>query len=531
MGRKKKVFIDKKNSATFKLLARDSSTFPASDVTSVPAASDRVFVRVDNNPFHVSGSFMDEDDDADRELVSHKGEDGDSIFADAPGDTDDQLNFSHTRTINTSRGLTNRDSRFLPDGIRKEILELGLPDDGYNYLKHLREINNNGAGSAYYENSKARLDLVPLDVKAYDASRVKVTADEPEKNSISTVASKAVNVRVHKVIDPDVARLLDDSDLSRFGSDAEDFEEDFVFKANLPEENEQGNEESDTEERKLWLAKAEEVNELLDEDGEDEQDDGEKPRIHRLLDEQFDLLTLQEYNDDTCGDEDDCLEMEGGKHAVNLHDALKGCKVDDLEVEEQYRVPSDYARKQEELGTGNQFDDSIDVIRRCREYAAKYFNEDEGNEELILVEESSDDSEIWDCETIVSTYSNLDNHPGKIQAPGNPIRKSAKNLRVDSLKKVDMIELRGKEKLPLDFLPHGKKEFEKLKKPPGSEKERSKPRREESKDEKKERKVAVKEEKREVRRAKKELKELYRCEISKALKVVAVSLPPAVHLM
>lgn len=525
------MFIDKKNSATFKLLARDSSTLHASDATSVPPASDRVFVRVDNNLFHVSGSFMNDDDDADHEPVSQKVEDGGSIFADAPGDIDDQLNFSHTRKNDTSRGLTNRDSCSLPDEIRKQILELGLPDDGYNYLKHLREINNSGAGSAYYENSKARLDLVPLDVKAYDASRLKVTGDESEKNSISTVASKAVNVRVHKVIDPDVVRLLDDSDLSRFGSDTEDFEEDFVFKANLPEGNEQGNEESDTEERKLCLTKAEEVNESLDEDGEDEQVDGEKPRIHRLLDEQFDLLALQEYNDDTCSDEDGCLEMGGGKHAVNLHDALKGCKVDDLEVEEQYRVPSDYARKQEELGMGNQFDDSIDVIRRCREYAAKYFNEDEDNEESIMVEESSDDSEIWDCETIVSTYSNLDNHPGKIQGPGNPKWKSAKNLRVDSIKKVDMIELRGKEKLPLEFLPHGKKEFDKLKKPPGSEMERSKPRREESKDEKKERKVAVKEEKREARRAKKELKELYRCESYKAQKVVAISMPPAVHLM
>lgn len=522
MGRKKKVFIDKKNSATFKLLARDSSTVSASDVASVPPASDRVFVRVDNNPFNVSGIFMDDDDeDDDHDPVSRRGEDGDSIFADAPGDTDDQLNFSQTRTNETSRGL--------PDEIRKQILELGLPDDGYNYLKHLREIGNTGAGSAYYENSKARLDLVPLDVKAYDASRVKITGDELEKNSISTVASKAVNVRVHKVIDPDVVRLLDDSDLSRFGSDTEDLEEDFVLKANLPEENVVGNEDCDTTERKWCLAKTE-VNESLEGGGEDEQDDGEKPRVRRLLDEQFDLLTLQEYNDDTCSDEDGFLDMEGGKHAVNLHDALKGCKVDELELEEQYRVPSDYVRKQEKLSTG-QLDDSVDVIRRCREYAAKYFNEDEDNEESIMVEESSDDSEIWDCETIVSTYSNLDNHPGKIQGPGNPKRSYANNLRVDLMKKVDMIELRGKEKLPLGFLPHGQKEFGKLKKPPGSEKERSKPRREESKDEKKERKVAVKAEKREVRRAKKELKGLYRCETYKAQKVVATSMPVAVHLM
>ena len=49
------------------------------------------------------------------------------------------------------------------------------------------------------------------------------------------MASKSVGVRVQKVVDPEVAALLDDSDLSRFGSDAEDLEEDFVVRANIPE--------------------------------------------------------------------------------------------------------------------------------------------------------------------------------------------------------------------------------------------------------------------------------------------------------
>ncbi|XP_039155927.1 phosphatidylinositol:ceramide inositolphosphotransferase 1-like isoform X2 [Eucalyptus grandis] len=44
-------------------------------------------------------------------------------------------------------------------------MELGFPDDGCNYLGHLREIRNVGGGSAFYQNPKARLDLVPKDVK------------------------------------------------------------------------------------------------------------------------------------------------------------------------------------------------------------------------------------------------------------------------------------------------------------------------------------------------------------------------------
>lgn len=53
----------------------------------------------------------------------------------------------------------------LPEHVRREILELGFPDDGYNYLLHLREINNAGGGSSYYHNRKAKLDQVPIDVK------------------------------------------------------------------------------------------------------------------------------------------------------------------------------------------------------------------------------------------------------------------------------------------------------------------------------------------------------------------------------
>lgn len=201
-------------------------------------------------------------------------------------------------------------------------------------------------------------------------------------------------------------------------------------------------------------------------------------------------LTLREYGD-TYSDEDGSLDEEGETAVAELHDALKEYKVDDLEFEEQYRVPGDCVHKQETTSMGIQLDDSADVIGRCREYAEKYYNEDEIEEELIVVEESSDESEVWDCETIVSTYSNLDNHPGTIQTPEILNRKSVRSFPVDSLKKTGMIELRGKDKLPVGFLPNAKKEFEKVKKPAGFEKKDSKPRREESKDEKKERKVQI----------------------------------------
>jgi len=146
---KKKQFIDKKKSATFQLLARDSSDPNYDD----SPGGDRVFVRVDNNsvsvfadgvPAGVSGSGRYEED-----------EEPDSIFADAPEDNDEG---DDDRVF----GNLEPGTKALPEHVRKEILELGFPDDGYNYLLHLRKIKNAGGGSAFYDNPKARLDFCSL---------------------------------------------------------------------------------------------------------------------------------------------------------------------------------------------------------------------------------------------------------------------------------------------------------------------------------------------------------------------------------
>ncbi|MCI79988.1 LTV1-like protein, partial [Trifolium medium] len=65
MGHKKK-FIDKKNSLTFQLMARDS-TDPAF------TQSDRIFVRVDNNPLSADSVFADSPDDPDAEFDTDDG--------------------------------------------------------------------------------------------------------------------------------------------------------------------------------------------------------------------------------------------------------------------------------------------------------------------------------------------------------------------------------------------------------------------------------------------------------------------------
>ncbi|CAI9775338.1 unnamed protein product [Fraxinus pennsylvanica] len=48
----------------------------------------------------------------------------------------------------------------------------------------------------------------------------------------------------------------------------------------------------------------------------------------------------------------------------------------------------------------------------CKKYAGKYENADQ---EVVLAEKSRDESKQWECETIISTYSNLENHPAEIE--------------------------------------------------------------------------------------------------------------------
>lgn len=542
MGKKK--FIDKKKSATFQLLARDSSDPNYQD----SPGHDRVFIRVDNNPYSVDGIFHESDD---LSGPSHYADDPDSIFADAPdddndGEEDDRV-FGKQSSSQLSIGATAAAAAVpLPDHVRREILELGFPDDGYNYLTHLREIKNTGGGSAFYHNSKARLDQLPLDVKGYDASRVHIgdVKRDPDEKALYSVAEKTVGVRLQKAVDPEVAALLDSND-SVFGSDVEDLEEDFVIQANIHEEG-----KDDFIGKKLTK---EDVDESYTQEpqedpvefvGHDEirnqfvgaGDDiiiSEEPRVHRLLDEQFDQLERMEYGTESDDDYGGSVAEDYESLADKLNHALKDHATDDLELNEKYRVPADLLHDKEGLKDSGSLDSSADVIRRCVEYAEKYENEDP-NEDVVVLEESSDESGGWDCETIVSTYSNLDNHPGKIEAPEITRKKKLVETVSGPLSATNhIIPLRGKEKLPVDFLPHGKKPSTEKAKDVSSlrtEQQKRKKHGQEEKKEKKERKTAVKEERREARHVKKETKEMYKSETQRAQRVAAISGPSSIHL-
>ncbi|KAK9758335.1 hypothetical protein RND81_01G223700 [Saponaria officinalis] len=493
MGKKK--FIDKKKAATFCLLSRDSSD----PLYAQGPENDRVFVRVDNNCVSIGG--MSED-----EFEGTNENDPSSVSGDGLNDVDYCDGFCGG-------------SAYLSDNVRREILELGFPDDGYNYLTHLREIRNSGAGSAYYENSKANLRGVPDDVKAYDATRVQVApvnevTEDTSPKTLYRVAEKTVSVRVQKAVDPDIAKLLDEAE-SEIDSDVDDLEEDFIVKANILEETD------DVMSEKSSASVSEPQDDIQKEShsvishglgdevgatlvGNVGVSFTEKPRVQRLLDQQFDLLECREYGTDSDDDEyDGLIAKEGISCSEKLNNA-KGRELDDLELGESYRTPADTSDGK----------DAAQIVRRCVEYAEKYEIEDDN--EVAVIAESSDESKNFDCETIVSTYSNLDNHPVRINASDiSRKKKLAETIsRAFKTESSNVKSLGGKDRHPIAKIEPQKRES------CG----------EETKEVKKERKAAVKEERREARRVKKEFKGVYRVEATRAQKVAADSGPSSIHL-
>lgn len=183
-----------------------------------------------------------------------------------------------------------------------------------------------------------------------------------------------------------------------------------------------------------------------------------------------DQLALREYDVDSDDDFPHRGEKEVEALTVKLNSSLKE-RLDGLAQHanpdhNKYIVPRDSS--------------DAGILRKCAEYAEMYSQEDEDKNTVVIYEESSDESVVWDCESILTTHSNFDNHPGIIQNPVNPRKKN-------------IITLKGKEKLPVDFLPNNKKvTAEKMKKNSGSGLELPQKKRlpEESKEEKKQRKAS-----------------------------------------
>lgn len=182
-----------------------------------------------------------------------------------------------------------------------------------------------------------------------------------------------------------------------------------------------------------------------------------------------------------------------------------GTKVSNLEDDGSREAASTSGRKGETVetraGRTSVKDKGLDAVSDgCSDEEADVLGELREEKEVIWVEEE-DEREHWDCDTIVSTYSNLDNHPARIGAPPNKFKSLGSergSQRGENLP--GLIRLGGKEGLPLEYLPR-RGGLEGLpNRPPGKENEDEEkrgpsqkvagPRAGEGKEEKKARKVS-----------------------------------------
>ncbi|KAI4902312.1 hypothetical protein NFI96_032258 [Prochilodus magdalenae] len=378
-------------------------------------------------------------------------------------------------------------------------------DDDYDYLQHLRE--------ASVPAELVSAPQPPRNTRSVTFKEEKEEEDEDEKEEVITIPTASINLPssvfasefeeevglLNKAapvsgprldMDPDIVAALDED--FDFDDPENMLDDDFVIKANdiMRGDSNMGVEGDDDE----WTDEDESGEEEEDEQNYDSagglsEDDGEyeggqrqfafmdcetKSRFTEysltssvmrrneqltLLDDRFEKF-FEQFDDDEIGALDNA-ELEGfiDPSSMRLEEVIK----------DYFKQKEKECQKPEQLGPA--------------ELPTVMEEDDEVQEmETLVIEEPP--TEKWDCETIISTYSNLYNHPKLIEDPPKH-----KQIRVSN-----------KTGIPLDVLPKKgptARQVERMERINDSDLPRAstQPRtREESKEERKLRKQAIKEE-------------------------------------
>jgi protein LTV1 len=310
-------------------------------------------------------------------------------------------------------------SSYLPPERRmqlwRDIDDFGLPDDGYDYTMHLR---NPGAG--------VRLDANFSDdvVKFLEK---KETLERAQADKHTREILKALEAS-----DDDEAPALEDDEEAAVQEWAEKGKQ----KVEAAEVVEEGELDDDF------------IRALNDSGDEEEAEDPllSQPRDLRLLDEQFNNF-LSAYDDDKIGElsgdvkpsrpvgapqEDEEYYRELLQSYINGTAMPPGVKmVGRVEEDEEYEDDDGQPRWQRRTGTAKEYEECGDDVIAGFEPIHNDYDEEEmkdilaktaalglaagdGDSDDSLEEIEVQDKVEWDCESIVSTYSNIYNHPKQI---------------------------------------------------------------------------------------------------------------------
>ena len=378
-------------------------------------------------------------------------------------------------------------------------------DDDYDYMQHLMSVDE-------LDGPEER-DLLPVrakqapDAKAAAKLMLPSSLFESQVQQATAMLATDAGLRGPRPDwDPDIVAALDDD--FDYDDPSNLLEDDFVLQANArapcdPSEGEKGNSSREDEERKERESCSGFRAQDSDEGDEDEAEGEESEKqscftsysmtssvMRRnaglsLLDQQFETLFESEYGDETEIGALDVHEIEGQddpNHSQSMKSLIRG-------------------RKGE---TEERFDAKALIDERLH-----YELPDEAGDEAVVemqVDDKRDREDRFDCESILSTYSSLYNHPKLICEAKSGSRSADRRVRVNPTTGVPVDSSNA------GLTPSGLKRLDGATRGSGTGATLPARRGDETQEEKKARKALVKDQRRERRMERKANRESFRQE-------------------
>jgi len=350
---------------------------------------------------------------------------------------------------------------------RQSFLTDDFPDDGYDYSQHLKVIRPGGIfiPSAVFGSKNER----PVGL-------LNIQSSENE-------------------LDPDLLEALEG------GGDKEDLDDNFVELAGGEiSENQSSNSrfadfqaEEDTEDNDDNEDDLEDERHINGSDSRTRKFKREERKPNRLVDERFEHVALA-YSDSEIGELNEDDESIRGKLTI---DAFADVLDDFIASSQDTIQPSQFISP---------------ATQQMNATTEQNLNEPDlqsSESEQDIVEEQVSDEEKWDCESIISTYTNTENHPVLIEEP-----KSVKKIFIS--RKTQMPILAQQEQPKQISKAQDSNQKHATKKLPLRHKD-------ETTEEKRHRKALIKQERKANRGKKKELKMMYKKEEMRQQHILVVN--------
>ncbi|XP_071494564.1 protein LTV1 homolog [Diadema antillarum] len=426
-------------------------------------------------------------------------------------------------------------------------------EDDYDYMQHLRDVNSENAWELHpVAETKPQKKSVHFDVEDLSQPQkpklqlpAEVFPSEQEEDvGLLNLAAPISGPRLD--LDPDIVAAMDDD--FNFEDPDNELEDDFVVLAQGEEEGEGGQKTSST-----WLGE-DFVDDDYDEEDDDESESGKEDDEDGSDDENYDSDDLDD-GQRSYSSEETKSRFTSYSMTSSVMRRNDGLTLLDDRFEKLYEDYDDMeigALDQEEI-EGHVTDQSLVLQQVMDEFEAQtkittmndiptkrpshQANEDESNEDNEDDEEEKEEkikmyveerTEKWDCESILSTYSTLYNHPVTIKEPSHDRRKKEKSSSTGELDG-SQIKLSQKTGMPLHVLPspgptrrqQEREELEQMRLPPMATVPTNRKKGvKESAEEKRERKQAVKLARKERRVEKKANKKVFKDEEQRQEKVM-----------